>query len=212
MNFKIVTAVTTEPVTLAEARLALRLTDDDPTDEDSLITAWITAAREIAEHYTGRALAAQTLEAALDAFPCSADRAWRLAFPHGDFIDLPRPPVASITSVKYTDTAGVEQTISSSAYALSPYGLSNRIAPTYGNYWPSTQRIPDAVRIRYVTGYGASGQPAGGEFVTVPKSVKSAILLMVVWFNEHRGDEMDPNDIQPPAAKALLNTVKVWGR
>jgi hypothetical protein len=39
--------------------------------------------------------------------------------------------------------------------------------------------------------------------------VKSAIRLMVAWMNEHRGDEMDPHDIQPPAAKALLDSVKV---
>jgi hypothetical protein len=42
--------------------------------------------------------------------------------------------------------------------------------------------------------------------------VKAAILLMVAWMHEHRGDEMAPDDIQPPAAKALLNSVKIWGR
>lgn len=200
MHFKVITAVTTEPVLLAAARVHLKLTADDPTTEDSLISAWITSAREMAEHYTGLAMAAQTLEAALDCFPGYED----------DYIDLPRPPVATITSVKYTDTAGAEQTIDSSAYALSPYGESRRIAPTYGNYWPTPQDIPDAVRIRYVTGYGAPG--AGAGFTTCPKAVTSAILLMVGWMNEHRGEEMDPNDIQPPAAKSLLNTVKLWGR
>jgi uncharacterized phiE125 gp8 family phage protein len=187
MSYKVVTPVATEPVLLAEARLHIKA--DSDTSEDTLISAWITAARELAEHYTGRALAPQTLEAALDAFPCAVD-----------WIDLPMPPVATITHVKYTDTAGVEQTIDAGAYALSLYGDSRRIAPTYGNYWPSTQDIPDAVRIRYATGYS-----------TAPKAVKSAILLMVGWFNEHRGDEMSPDDIQPPAAKALLNTVKIWG-
>jgi uncharacterized phiE125 gp8 family phage protein len=190
MQLKVITAVATEPVTLAEARLHLRLTTDDGTTEDTLISAWITAARELAEHYTGRALAAQTLEAAMDAFPAAED----------DVIELPMPPVATITSVKYTDTAGVEQTIDSGDYALSLYGDARRLAPTYGNYWPSTQDIPDAVRIRYVTGY-----------TTAPKAVKAAIQLMVGWFNENRGDAMTPDDIQPQAAKNLLNSVKLWG-
>jgi uncharacterized phiE125 gp8 family phage protein len=190
MHYKVVTAVATEPVTSAEAKLHLRV---DGTDDDTLIAVLITAAREAAEHYTGRALAPQTLEAALDCFPDS----------EGEAIELPMPPVASITHIKYTDTAGVEQTIDTGDYALSLYGDSRRVAPTYGNYWPSTQDIPDAVRVRYVTGY-----------TTCPKAAKQAILLIVGHLYENRGDDarIQADDIQPPAAKALLNTVKVWGR
>lgn len=188
MAYKVVTPVSVEPVTLAEARLQVRLTSDDPTDEDAMLTAWITAAREIAEHYTGRALAPQTIESAMDAFPaCDA------AF------ELPLPPVSSVTSLKYTDTAGTEQTVSTSDYSLSSYD-GRTISLAYGSTWPVTQCVKDAVRIRFVTGY-----------TTAPKAVKSALLLMVAWMFEHRGDEMTPDDIQPPAAKALLGTVKVWG-
>lgn len=198
MQFKVITAVTTEPVTTAEAKLHLRVDGDD---DDDLIAALIIAAREAAEHYTGRALAPQTLEAALHCFPDH----------EGEHIDLPRPPVASITSVKYTDTAGDEQTIDAADYALSAYGESRRIAPTYGNYWPSTQDIPDAVRVRYVTGHGATVS----ETIPFPhlKAVKSALLLMIGWLYDNRGDDarMGDNDIQPPAAKALLNTVRIWG-
>lgn len=192
MSFKVVTAVTTEPVTLAEARLHLKVNSDDTT-EDTLISAWITAAREVAEQYTGRALATQTLELALDEFPDADDCS--------SVIELPMPPVASITSVKYTDTAGTEQTISGSAYALSLYGDSRRLAPTYGNTWPSTQDVPDAVRVRYVTGY-----------TTTPKAVKAAILLMVGWLEQNRGEAMSTDDVQPAAAKNLLGTVKIWSK
>jgi len=48
MGFKVITPPT-EPVTLAEARLHLRVTD---TAEDALIGVWITAAREVCEYYT----------------------------------------------------------------------------------------------------------------------------------------------------------------
>lgn len=191
MTHRITTPVATEPVLLAEARLQVKLTASDSTTEDTLIISWITAAREVAEQYTGRALAPQTIEQALDCFPDYEN----------DIIELDMPPVVSVTSVKYTDTAGVEQTLAASKYALSLYGDSRRLAPTFGNYWPSTQDIPDAVRIVAVCGY-----------TTAPKAVKAAILLMVAWLNEHRGDEMSPDDIQPPAAKSLLNTVKIWGR
>lgn len=192
MSFKVVTPVETEPVTLAEARLHLKVYDDDAA-EDLLITAWITAAREMAEQFTGRALATQTLELALDEFPDADDCS--------SVIELPMPPVASITSVKYTDLVGAEQTLAGSAYALSLYGDSRRLAPTYGNYWPSTQDVPDAVRVRYVTGYA-----------TAPKAVKAAILLMVGWLEQNRGEGMSTDDIQPQAAKALLGSVKIWSK
>ena len=115
MKFKVITAVATEPITRAEAKLHLGLDDMSGSHpDDAIIDALITAAREYGEQYTKRALAQQTLEASLDAFPDSDD----------DRIDLPRAPVASITSVKYTDTSGTEQTISGSAYALSTSGMS----------------------------------------------------------------------------------------
>lgn len=199
MAYKVITAVATEPVTLAEARLQCKLTADDSTAEDALMTAWITAAREAAEHYTRRSLAAQTLEAALDCFPEYEN----------DEILLEMPPVASITSITYTDADGTAQTLSSGNYALSQYGESRRLAPTFAHYWPTTQAIPDAVRIRYLCGYGASGQTAGN--AACPKAAKAAILLMVAWLHENRGDSIQPDDIQPPAAKSLLNTIKLYG-
>ena len=57
MSYRVITAVAIEPVTLAEARLQLRMTVDDTAADDPLINVLITAAREFAEHYTGRALA-----------------------------------------------------------------------------------------------------------------------------------------------------------
>lgn len=184
--FKVITDVATEPVTLAEARLQIKAVSGITT-EDTLISEWITTAREIAEQYTGRALAPKTLELALDAFP-------------GGDIVLDAGPVTSVTHIKYTDAGGVEQTVSASDYALSTYGLSDVVALAYNATWPTARDVRDAVRVRYVTGYA-----------TPPKAVKSAIRLMVAWMNEHRGDEMDPHDIQPPSAKSLLDTVAVRG-
>ena len=61
-----ITAPATEPIDLATAKLHCRV---DGTDEDTLIAALIVAAREQAEHETGRALVTQTWEQVHDAFP-----------------------------------------------------------------------------------------------------------------------------------------------
>lgn len=189
-GYKVIAAVTSELISSTTAKLHSKI---DTSADDALVAAWIIAAREMAQHYTGRGIGEQTIELALDEFPDDED----------DWITLPLGPVASITSIKYTDLNGTEQTISSANYALSLYGESNKVAPTYGNNWPSARDIPDAVRIRYVTGYTSA---------TLPAAVQSAMLLMIAWMNEHRGSEMDADDIQPPAAKALLGTVRLWGR
>jgi uncharacterized phiE125 gp8 family phage protein len=197
-GLKVITAITSEPVTLAEARLQCK-PDSDDTSWDAVITALITTAREQAEHDTGRSFAAQTLELALDCFPDYEN----------DAINLPMPPVASITSIKYTDTAGTEQTISASAYALSQYGESRRVAPTYGNYWPVTQNIPDAVRIRYVCGYGASGQVAG--YTALPKAAKAALLLHIEAEYPNGGLTPTEREDKLRARDSLLSTIKVYG-
>jgi uncharacterized phiE125 gp8 family phage protein len=191
MKFKVITPIATEPVTLADARLHLRI-DAGDTSEDDLITALTITAREVAEHYTGRALAPQTLEAALDAFPsCRGE------------IELPMPPVTAITSIKYTDQGGIEQTMDASLYSLSTYGDSRRVAPVYGQEWPLTQCIGDAVRVRFTTGYTA-----------LPKAVKAAMLLLIGHLYENRQEIVtDARAVavqMPMGAAALLDTVKVW--
>jgi uncharacterized phiE125 gp8 family phage protein len=192
MQYRVVTAVATEPVSLAEARLQCKVSSDDTT-HDAVLTALITAAREYAQHHTGRALAEQTLEAALDAFPSDA------------YIDLPLGPVATITHIKYTDTAGAEQTLSSASYALSTYGTSRRINLAASAEWPSTQDVANAVRARYVTGYGVTAGP------TLPKAVKAALLLHIEMESPINPLSPAERESMGKARDSLLDTVKDYG-
>ena len=61
MALTLITAPTTEPVTLAEARLHLRL-DSDFTADDDLIEVLIQSAREAAEQELGVALITQPVD------------------------------------------------------------------------------------------------------------------------------------------------------
>jgi len=191
MEYRVTTPVATEPVSLAEARLQCKI-DSDDTSHDAALGTLITTAREYAEHYTGHAVAPQTLEVALDEFPDDED----------DAIVLPRCPVTSITSIKYTDLAGTEQTLSSTKYTLSPYGEARRLMPTFANYWPTTQDIMNSVRIVQVCGYTAE---------LLPKAIKQAMLVHIELespLNPHTPAERETME---KARDALLDTQKVYG-
>ena len=99
-------AVVTEPITLATARLHLRLdTTGSPTThpDDALVTNIIKTAREAVEDYTELTLGQTTYALALDEFPVNA-------------IELGTYPINSITSIIYTDTNGTLQTLSAGQY------------------------------------------------------------------------------------------------
>lgn len=187
MAFKVITPVATEPITLAEARLQCKA-DLDDTTWDSTLTALITAAREYGEHYTQRALAPQTLEMAFDRFPCDS------------YFYLDVPPVSSVTSIKYDDLGGVEQTLSTSVYAFSTYGDSRRISLKYYQIWPFTYNQANAVRIQYVTGY-----------TVLPKSAKAALLLHIELSFPNNSLAPDERIAYEKARDALLDPIKVHG-
>lgn len=136
--------------------------------EDDQISEWITTAREYCEGVTRRALATQTIEAYLDCFPCK------------DRFELPRPPLQSVTSVKYKNSDGVETTMTvDTDYIVDDESDVGGIVRPYGINWPSFTPYPlHPIKIRYVAGYTALN-PA-------PKVVKQAMLLLIGHWYEHR--------------------------
>jgi hypothetical protein len=73
-----------------------------------------------------------------------------------DAIELPYPPLISITSVKYDDVAGVEQTLTAvTDYRTLGSGSKGRqaVAPAYGKIWPQARADAETVRIRFQSGY-----------------------------------------------------------
>lgn len=155
------TAPTEEPVTLDEARAHLVV---DIAEDDTLIGSLITAARQMAESFTGRAFVSRTLQLYFDHFPANEN------------IYLPFPPVVSVTSVTYTDTNGDSQTFSASLYDTDLKGQPGRVQVK--DLWPSTDHVPNAVCVEYVAGYGSA--------TDVPQAVKQAMLLIIGDLYEHR--------------------------
>jgi uncharacterized phiE125 gp8 family phage protein len=166
-NPVIVTAPTIEPVSLAEAKLHLRV-DDDQTSEDAAILGLIRTARELVESHTGRCLMTSTWDYYLPQFPDCG------------YITIPNPPLQSVTSITYTDSDNTATVWASSNYLVSTRGALGRIVPAYSVTWPSfTARPIDALVVRYVAGYGAG---AGD----VPEAIRHAMLLLIGHLYEHR--------------------------
>lgn len=196
MDYSLATSVapTTEPLTLAETRLHLRV-DDDLTDQDALISGLIKAAREWTENYCRRSWCDRTLVLRMDGFP--------------DCFLLPRGPVRSVTSITYLDASGASQTLAASQYQVDIYSTPPRIVAPLGVVWPNTQDgAINAVSVTYAVGYGTGGSP--DDLTVVPASVKAAMKLLIGHWYENR--ELVAN-VQmaevPMAVKALLSAYEI---
>ena len=91
MAIDIVTPAATEAITLSEAKNFLRV---DHSDDDALISALISAARQMCESYTRRILVTTTIDEYFDKFPTNR---WNNL---SNLLYLSRGSVASISSVK----------------------------------------------------------------------------------------------------------------
>lgn len=126
------------------------------TTGDPLLTLLAASATAHAEVHTRRALLTQTLEESFDRFP-------------GWVMTLSKSRLQSVVSIKYTDTNGVEQTMDPSTYHVDAVSEPPRITPEFGLIWPYSRWELNAVRVRYVAGYGAA--------VDVPAVIKHWMQL-----------------------------------
>lgn len=160
MPTSIVTAAAQEPVTLAEAKKQCNI-ETAFTDDDTKLTSYITTSRHRAEHITGRQLVTATYDLILPGFgACDA------------VIEIPYPPLVSVTSVKYYDETNTQQTLSTAEYSVDTVSDIGNIYPAYGYYWPTTYTRHDAVTIRFVCGY-----PVASGTATTPESIRQWILM-----------------------------------
>lgn len=158
-----------EPVALADMKQFLRV-DPGFADDDVLITGFIQAAREVAEVYTGRALAQRTFVLVLDSFPYYTDTIQsQLAYPpsyyslprysttlwnYSQMIKLPFPPVISVQNINYVDTTGNIQTLNQDTdFVLDSTTEQARIFPLPGQYWPADLYVANATQINFTAGY-----------------------------------------------------------
>lgn len=178
---------TIEPVTLAEAKLHCRI---DHPDEDSLITSLIIAARQWLELATRRSFITQTLKLSLPGWPQT--------------IQLPHPPLQSVSNVAYLTSSGETVIVESANYTVISACEPGEIIPAYSQSWPSTSlALGLPVQIEYLAGYGDTAD-------AVPQLYRQAILLMVAHWYENREATLPINlRTVPFAVQSIINIDRI---
>lgn len=176
----------TEPITKAEVRTWLNITESSPADseQDALLDGLISAAREKAELLQGRDLIPKQYDLYLD-YLC------------GD-IEL-RTPLVSVDLVRYTDSDGNTITLSEGTdYVVdTARGL---IHPPYGETWPSFTPAPSsAVLIRFTSGYSAD-HPF---WLNAGQRILMGMRLLITIWHENR---LPADGELPPAVTVLLSS------
>lgn len=207
-GLKIDTAWTTSAVATSDQKSFMRV---DFSDDDTLIAELIKASQNVIETYINRAITTQTLSLFLDRLPFYNDlklqegifTAPDLEY-NSNYIVLPKPPVTSVTHVKYYANDNTASTFASSNYYVDTISEQARVVLKKGVSWPTVAetRNANAYEIKYVAGYGGASD--------VPEPIVQAIKLLTTHLYENREavTSLSVNAI-PYTIGALLQPYKV---
>ncbi len=184
-----------EPITLAEAKVFLRV---DLSNDDALIGALVTAARDACERFTGRALVAQTWTLFRDDWPGVARADGQLSegtqtapavATRGAVVEIPRPPLLSVVHVKTYDDTDTATVWPADNYLVDTASEPGRLIARAGAALPEATRTAAGIEIRFVAGYaaddsGSPTDPAGN----IPGGLVEGIRRLTAYLYEHRGD------------------------
>lgn len=198
MGLNLVTAADGEPIDLEQAKQHLKV---DISDDDDVIFSMIAAARSHIEDITNRALLTQTWDYFIDeCWP------WQLdldTYRHQRVIEVPKAPLASVSSITYVDSAGASQTLAADQYVVDGAGAIGRVYPAYGVTWPTVRCQRRAITVRFVAGYGA---PAA-----VPEPLRQALKLLVGHLYANREPVGDSRYVELPlAVSSLISSYRVF--
>lgn len=199
MKYNSVTRVTgpaVEPLTVAEAKLHLRV---DISDDDAYIGTLITAAREWVENYLDRTLITTQLILRAAEFPTEE-------------LELARPPMvssgtATAVLITYTLADTTTATLSTALYRVDRTTTPGNVAPIINGTWPSDViEDANAVAVTYWAGYGPTS-------ASVPATIRHACLMLIGHWYDRRSAVLTGTISKPLefAVESLLASNN-WGQ
>lgn len=184
---KVVTQPALEPVTLDEAKGHMRITDSD---SDGYIIMLIRQARSIIEQISGLALITQSWKLSLDNWGGQTEPWWdgvRVGAiselsQFRPSIDLPKYPLQSVDSVTTYDWSSNPTSITvATTFDIDTNSIRGRMTLQSGKAWPTALRRTNAIEIEYTAGYGDTP-------FSIPEPLKRAVLVLVAYLYDHRGN------------------------
>lgn len=205
-SLTVVTPPASEPVTLSDAKLWMRVDDDE---DDALIQRLLRDARRRVEEWARVACLPQTLRWAIDGPPVDglqveAYRWWAQDGPDrrwGRIVELPRYPLISVTSITGYNDDGTSETMSPSAYWVDTNARPGKVGLKSSSVWPIMLRAIDGLVFVYQAGWP--------DAASVPEEIKEAILVTAADQYENReGGRRNGRDLIPPDAQDLLGATR----
>ena len=188
------TEPTVEPLEIDNIKYHLRL-EQDYNDDDVTLFSLRKAVRQWTERFLNRALITQTLDYYMDAFP------------GGDYYELPRPPLQTITTLQYTDYNGDASTLTEDTeFVKDTDSEPGRIVLEYNYTWPTDTLHPrNPILTRYVAGYGAAASD-------VPEAIRQAMLMLLThWYEQRQPISMGVSPVNVAmTVKSLLFPYRIF--
>lgn len=176
-------------LSIAKAKDFLRV---DHNDDNTLIEDLLSFATQYVEDWTKQALITQTWVVAYDRIPWMPDLT----------LELPKPPLQSVTSVEARDDDGNYSVFSADKYSVDTASMPGRIKfidlPNVGTQYTAN------LRVTFICGYGTTS-------AAVPDVMKAAIRLVLAHFYERRDMTVIGQSVNtiPLHLQSVLNSVKV---
>lgn len=184
-GLSVTTEATVDPVSSQEMRDFARLDDSIDTN---FLNSFVKAATILCEEYTNRSFINRTLRLHLDGV-AEIDTTLSDGFHEGpyqlyfnNYLELPKPPLVSVSSIKYFDEDDTENTWATSNYHVDAESAPARIVLKDGGAWPTSLRKVNGIQVNYVSGYGDSRS-------NVPETIRVAIMQTALNMYEHRGED-----------------------
>lgn len=155
-------------ISLQDAKQQLRFDDPAaPHPEDTLIQAYIDAAYDYAENYTGQEITEKIYTV--------QGKSWE------DALQFNRQKIQSIQSITYRDVNGDAQTVAAENYQLATVDkFENKIEFLENFEFPEVQEYRfDAVTITLKVGYATA---------KLPKNMRIGLYLLIAHYYENRQD------------------------